>query len=759
MASMECFKIREGQLVAHRCLCGKLVLARVVSIFAEDTCCELICEVDDNECTCKQQRRSWVKLDDLAKLQHHVPLQEFLMRPDVPLPQHLELGITVQAFREVLRYWPPDAVDLVNRVNQVHNPEYPHNECLNGYVNQFFCTQEEQIDKLSMCERLEKQGSPHVGKANVFVSWALSASLNDLAEALENFLKDSERPMDATFFWICDLTIHHTDVMSDLRWLERSIKQIGCTVLFLEPWNAPVPLRRAYCVKEIYSTQKHGAQFAFALTQAQKCSFQKALVEQFDSISTSLARVDLRKADCRKEEDKEQILNELESVGAIECNQKVIPTLANALVEEGKAALDLIPCDERTTSALFGRVGFLLVHLGQLDAARAMLQDSYDSTCKLRGKCHPDSIASMVVLGELLLQKGDLHEAEPLLRDMLALSREVNGKRHPHTLTAMGLFGQLRRQKGELHEAEPLLRDRLDLSREVNGERHPDTLVAMDDLGQVLLQKGDLHDAELLLRDMLELSREVRGERHPNTLVSMGDLGQVLLQKGDLHEAEPLLRDTVELSREVCGVRHPNTLGAVGDLCQLLRWKGDIHEAELLLRGMLELSREVNGERHPNTLAAMGELGQLLCEKGELHLAEPLLRDTLELSRKVRGERHPNTLGAMGVLSVLLCEKGDLSQAEPLLRQRLKLSREVRGERHPNTLAAMGDLGQVLLQKGDLHEAEPMLRELLDLSHEVCGEQHPITLDCKENLGKVLCKKRELDKANRLPREAQACGH
>ena len=50
---------------------------------------------------------------------------------------------------------------------------------------------------------------------------------------------------DTTYFWVCDFVIRQNDVGA----------VIGRTVLLLEPWHAPEPLRCAYCIKEVYHTQ------------------------------------------------------------------------------------------------------------------------------------------------------------------------------------------------------------------------------------------------------------------------------------------------------------------------------------------------------------------------------------------------------------------------------------------------------------------------------------------------------------------------
>ena len=49
--------------------------------------------------------------------------------------------------------------------------------------------------------------------------------------------------------------IRQTDVAKDLESLGDYISALGHTVLLMEPWHAPKPLKRAYCIKEVYHTQ------------------------------------------------------------------------------------------------------------------------------------------------------------------------------------------------------------------------------------------------------------------------------------------------------------------------------------------------------------------------------------------------------------------------------------------------------------------------------------------------------------------------
>ena len=223
------------------------------------------------------------------------------------LPEHLQLGLTLAGMRELGAQLPCDAVRQANAKTPRWEgrrvgccawkgpPKFPKNKTLNGYVNKFFVTCWEEKDGNSVCERLKTQDSPHVGKATVFVSWFLDTPIATLLDALANFLEQQGLREEDTFFWVCDYVIRQTDVHADLEWLGDCVSAIGHTVLLMEQLHDPHPLKRAYCIKEVYHTQASGAAFDVVMsTEHQQKAYERALVRGFASVMAGLSQVDVR---------------------------------------------------------------------------------------------------------------------------------------------------------------------------------------------------------------------------------------------------------------------------------------------------------------------------------------------------------------------------------------------------------------------------------------------------------------------------------
>ena len=116
---------------------------------------------------------------------------------------------------------------------------------------------------------------------------------------------------------------------------------------------------------EILQTVLCGATLTVLLPPSEGVLFERALVEDFDSIATSLAKVDVRRSEAFKVEDQRMILGAVEQgVGFTKLNQVVGGQLREWLTAQAQAALAGLPAEERGTSALINSLGMLLFNQG-----------------------------------------------------------------------------------------------------------------------------------------------------------------------------------------------------------------------------------------------------------------------------------------------------------------------------------------------------------------------------------------------------------
>lgn len=106
-----------------------------------------------------------------------------------------------------------------------------------------------------------------VKPATVFISHAWNYNFLDVVDSLYHHFQDKSL-YSSTYIWLDIFSInqHDESVKGDFNWWNQTFKgaitQIAHTLLILSPWKDPLPLRRAWCLFEIFCT-----------SSCSKCSF------------------------------------------------------------------------------------------------------------------------------------------------------------------------------------------------------------------------------------------------------------------------------------------------------------------------------------------------------------------------------------------------------------------------------------------------------------------------------------------------------
>ena len=363
-----------------------------------------------------------------------------------------------------------------------------------------------------------------------------------------------------------------------------AIAAFGHVIAVLDPWDAPVPLTRAWCLWELLCSVEGKTRLEVTLSPAQAAAFESALTDDFDVIAASLSRVDARQSTAWLQSDRDTIFAAVEAgCGFTQLNAAVHGLLRDWLADSGRAALGKLPKEQRGTLPLISNLARLLRDQGRLADAEPLYLEALDARRKALGDRHPDTLTSINGLALLLRAQGRLGEAEPLYLEALVARRETLGDRHAMTLTSINNLALLLSDLGRLGDAEPLYLEALAARRETLGDRHPKTLVSINNLALLLSDLRRWEEAEPLYIETLTARRETLGDRHPKTLTTINNLANLLRDQGRPADAEPLYLEALAARRETLGDRHPDTLTTISGLTLLLKAQGRLVEAEPLL--------------------------------------------------------------------------------------------------------------------------------------------------------------------------------
>lgn len=283
-----------------------------------------------------------------------------------------------------------------------------------------------------------------------------------------------------------------------------AIAQFGHTVLILSPWEDPVPLRRAWCLFEIYCTVETSATFEIAMCEADVAAFLQNVKRDAEGINQMISQIDTKKSEAWNPADRQSIFEVVEkTVGFNAVNSAVFTQLREWVtsvtlthlqsIDAQIAAGDQTQVENRCQ--VLRALGGVYVNQGRLVEAVELLKECYDiRTMMLLDNpgymANKNLIAATIALGDALEKHGESAQAEPLLRQAVALAVALHGMMAVETLTAQLTLSKTLERLGEYTEAGELTFSCLEGLEGLLGEFHPDTLYAMNDVAERHLAMG-----------------------------------------------------------------------------------------------------------------------------------------------------------------------------------------------------------------------------------------------------------------------------
>ncbi|MFE2534210.1 tetratricopeptide repeat protein [Streptomyces sp. NPDC059371] len=403
--------------------------------------------------------------------------------------------------------------------------------------------------------------------------------------------------------------------------------------------------------------------------------------------------------------------------------------------------------DTEDTDLLLAYIAIYLQGQGQITQAITYKKRSLDTSTRLHGPDHPETLTSRNNLAYAYKAVGDLGRAIPLYEQTLTDRVRILGADHPSTLTSRNNLAGAYESAGDPGRAIPLYEQTLTDSVRVLGEGHPDTLASRNNLAYVYQTVGDLGRAIPLYEQTLTDRVRVLGEDHPSTLASRNNLAGAYQTMGDVGRAIPLYEQNLADRLRVLGEDHPDALASRNNLAGAYQAAGDVGRAIPLYEQTLTDRVRVLGEDHPDALASRNNLAGAYQAVGDFGRAIPLYEQTLTDRMRILGEDHPSTLASRNNLAYTYQEVGDFDRAIPLYEQTLTDSVRVLGEDYPSTLISRNNLAGAYQAVGDFDRAIPLYEQTLTDRLRVLGEDHPDALASRNNLASAYETAGDLDRA------------
>lgn len=247
-------------------------------------------------------------------------------------------------------------------------------------------------------------------------------------------------------------------------------------------------------------------------------------------------------------------------------------------------APDRVRAVPRDGAPVLSEFAQLQQELGMYEAAKRSGEVARKIQTEALGPDHPETLSTVMVLGQLAEDKGENEEAESLLKTAMEAFKKRLGERHPATAGSLFRLAQHYHRRGKLEQARPLYEAALQVREEKLLPDHLDIASTLISLAKWHLDMGYLPKAEELNQRALKIYDRVLGTGHPETGAAHKSLGDVALQERDLANAERHYQESRAIFEGSVGHKHLSTAGALVGLARVKALEGHPKDALELLQ-------------------------------------------------------------------------------------------------------------------------------------------------------------------------------
>ncbi|KAJ3119198.1 Kinesin light chain 3 [Physocladia obscura] len=613
-------------------------------------------------------------------------------------PQISTMGLSFTAILNILKSW--GGTDAVEGLTT-------------GEVCASFILPMARDTGLSICEQLQNNPTSRnfVDEATYFFSHVWEFKFRDLLRSIESFIREQNLNPDETFIWLDIFSIsQHDFTEKSFEWLsstfQEAIAKIGNLVLVMLPWSDPLPLKRAWCVYEIYASVNSNSKFYVALPPQEQEAFVESILMNNVAFYEILKYSSSEVSRCRHKTDQNAIFNVIrESIGFFKLDKLVFSTFFDWIVNLSKQRLAAVSSEEGKCEWL-GVLGTFYYENSNYQAAEEYVLREYE-TCKITfGESHKNTLTAMNSLSAIYSTLDKYSDSKIMAEK--CIEKNTAGKTNEQYIEAIINIAAVYQDTADYKKAEELYLLALDGLMQINVNSRK-SYACMRGLATAYRYQGKYNEAKEMIFKAIDGLHQVLGPLHPHTFSSQLELGNLLIKLENYEECEKVLTESIKICKKGIGEAHiiTSTFEQLLGSCYLYQDKRA--DAEPLLAKSLKFKRQSMGSLHSDTLVAMNQLSLLYLKMEKFSEAETLMVECVAGFRKNITESHPNTLASIFTLAVIYQALEKYEDAETMYKEALAGMTKVLGDSHLTTLHLMQYFGDFYFKTGRYQESKQIL--------------------------------------------------
>ncbi|KAJ3326524.1 hypothetical protein HDU76_012856 [Blyttiomyces sp. JEL0837] len=635
--------------------------------------------------------------------------------------------------------------------------------------------------------------------ADVFISHAWSYKFIDMIDAIDDYITENEKSPHDVYIWL-DLVSNPQHGAEDrpFEWWKttfiNAIRDIKEVVLVLQPWDDPIPLRRAWCIYEIFACHLTEGTLNVAMSPKETERMLDALSEDnADGYNHMLARVSCEKSETSIVTDRDRIFKAIRELSSMEnLDRLVFDVFTKSIVNKFNRQLDISKRNGIESDIIRHQLSMaqILSHLSSSTEAEVLCLDAVERCERLYGPEDHITLDAKHTLVTIYTDIKQTKQSFEMATSLLTTFERIYGQNHHKTLDLLVKVGSLSTKlshsdisilnhQDTLDKVTKLLgpenivtisatenlvllyysmgrfQDCIDIGarlveiqRRVYGEFHVHTLKFMEYLYMFNTRLGNLDKAEQLVKECYLKRKTLLGEKHLNTIITHLNWACMIDRRGRRDEAIQYYIEVIQDLKTTQGSKHVATINAISSLSTAYFTTGNWKRGLEVNTECLEICTEVFGSTKGMTVDILGKQLRQVVHLGYFDMAEKLT--DIDRIQTTLGLQHQHCHFVQILVASVHIKLGKYELAKEMLEPALDQTKTKLGDLHPDYLAGLTDLVKLYIAMGDYSNAEQVSISLVKNMVEKIGLHHPRTLSAQLDLCEIYIKTRRLEQAKTI---------
>ncbi|CAE8705325.1 unnamed protein product, partial [Polarella glacialis] len=482
-------------------------------------------------------------------------------------------------------------------------------------------------------------GEAAVGQATHMLSYTWGYRVCDIAAGLESYCSLRGISSEETYVWICCLCINqHRVKEAQMRGdvvpfdafaaeFGDRVRNVGCVLALMAPWQAPVVLGRVWCVFELHMAEEIGKPVDVVMPPQEARDFAEAIFtpDGLKKLWGALSGVRVEHAEASVPADRENILQLVkQGVGAGKLNRAVVSKLQGWFTHAAESHVRQRLEEDRseeTAGACF-QVAKMFHQLARFDQAEALMEEGravLDEIGQFRGLA---KITFLRGMGMVQTQRGKLSEAW----DSFSEARSLHGLEGDLFSTMEGAdllrhMGSVLRLRGDVAGALEMCREALAAYTSVQALETSEAATLFQDMGVACAQAGDRSAALSHFDQAVQVHAAIGSSETPDCAHLVQNIGVEQRQAGELEGARSSFLEARRLLGLTGTLETPQGANLLQNLGVVHKLLGDLKQAASSYEEAHGIFMSTGTLETGNGADLLENMGDLARQQGESELA------------------------------------------------------------------------------------------------------------------------------------------